>query len=281
MLIVKENKSLQKNILDLKKKGTTIGFVPTMGCLHKGHLSLINTARSMCDHLVVSIFVNPLQFGPNEDLDSYPRTPYQDQDLCSAAGVDTLFMPSSLYDEDHSTFLHVQHLGSGLCGAKRPGHFDGVVTVVARLFGFVQPDLAVFGEKDFQQLAIIRQMVKDLGLPINIIGGTLIRDEDGLALSSRNRYLSHIEKKRALSLSQALKHIQSKCYTSTQPLAVQDLLKEAKLLLDTDHLDYLSIVDPVNLEELETIDGPARALVAAKIGSTRLIDNVDVTWRGK
>ena len=251
-----------------------IGFVPTMGYLHQGHTALMDIARQHCDCLVVSIFVNPLQFGPNEDLDRYPRDPEGDAAKCEAHGTDILFMPSSLYASDHSTTVQVEGLSTGLCGASRPTHFNGVTTVVARLFGLVQPKIAVFGEKDFQQLAIIRRMVRDLAMPIQIIGGPLVRDSDGLALSSRNRYLSPNERRRALTLHQSLCGLQAAVHNGERD--VQRLLTAAKSQLDVDALDYLEIRDPDSLLPLSTITGPARAFVAAKLGQTRLIDNMEL-----
>ncbi len=261
--------SLQSLMVQHKQSGTRIGFVPTMGFLHDGHLSLMRIAREACDHLVVSIYVNPLQFGPNEDLDSYPRDPEGDATKCASVGVDTLFTPDRLYEPDHSTGVQVSNLTNGLCGANRPGHFDGVTTVVARLFGLVQPDTAVFGEKDYQQLAVIRRMVRDLCMPITIVGGPLIRDADGLALSSRNKYLDAAERQRALTLHQALFAMRD----STSPTA-SERIDLGRSILDADAVDYLAIVDPDTLQPIKNIAGPARALVAARIGNTRLIDNI-------
>lgn len=252
-----------------RQRGETIGFVPTMGFLHEGHLSLMKRAREVCDHVVVSIYVNPLQFGSTEDLDHYPSDPEGDAAKCAAVGVDTLFTPLSLYDADHSTTVRVSGLTGGLCGASRPEHFDGVTTVVARLFGIVQPNVAVFGEKDYQQLAVIRRMVLDLGMGIEIIGGPLIRDHDGLALSSRNQYLDESNRRRALSLHRALNNMAQATTPSTAArLAV------GRAVIEADSVDYLEIVDPDSLEPVEQIEGPVRALVAAWIGNTRLIDNI-------
>jgi pantoate--beta-alanine ligase len=242
-----------------------------MGFLHEGHLSLMEQARHNCDHLVVSIYVNPLQFGPNEDLETYPRDPEGDATKCASVGVDTLFLPTDLYDSDHSTTVTVSELTEGLCGSSRPGHFDGVTTVVARLFGLVQPTIAVFGEKDYQQLAVIRRMVRDLCMSVQIIGGPLVRDHDGLALSSRNKYLSVQNRERALTLRKALLIIRD----SPLPQAA-DRLAVAREVLDVDTLDYLQIVHPDSLKPLQRIDGEARALVAAWIGQTRLIDNMAI-----
>ena len=261
--------AMQAAARTLQRGGTRVGFVPTMGFLHEGHLSLMRLARKHCDHVVVSIYVNPLQFGPTEDLDQYPRDLEGDAAHCEAVGVDTLFVPTTLYEADHSTRVCVDDLTQHLCGAARPGHFDGVTTVVARLFGIVQPNVAVFGEKDFQQLAVIRRMVRDLCMPIDVVGGPLVRDGDGLALSSRNKYLDPAARTRALSLHRALHAIKK----ATTP-SVAERLQLGHELLYADEVDYLAIVDPDSLRPLEVVDGPARALVAARIGTTRLIDNL-------
>ena len=274
MLLFTDPAALQAEALARRARGQRVGFVPTMGFLHEGHSSLMRLARPRCDWLVTSIYVNPLQFGPNEDLSRYPRDPEGDSTRCAAAGTDALFMPPSLYDPDHSTTVSVAHLTQGLCGAARPGHFDGVSTVVARLFGLVQPNLAVFGEKDYQQLAVIRRMVSDLALPIEIIGAPLIRDADGLALSSRNTYLSPDDRRRALSLSRALRALVAQAAAGRADRG--DLLAAAQAELEVDRLDYLELVDPDSLAPLPVLDRPARALVAAFVGRTRLIDNLAV-----
>jgi pantoate--beta-alanine ligase len=271
MRLVTDPSALHADMVARRARGETIGFVPTMGFLHRGHTSLMHVGRPLCDHLVVSIYVNPLQFGPSEDLDRYPRDTEGDAAKCDDAGVDTLFIPPDLYDSDHTTQVAVSGLTDGLCGATRPGHFDGVTTVVARLFGIVQPSTAVFGEKDYQQLAVIRRMVRDLCMGVDIVGGPLIRDEDGLALSSRNAYLSPEQRQRALSLHRALFAIRE----STAPSAAHRL-SHAIDMLNVDRIDYLSIVDADSLTPLETIDRPARALVAGWLGGTHLIDNVAV-----
>lgn len=187
-----------------RAEGHRIGLVPTMGFLHRGHVSLMERLRPRVDRLVVSIFVNPLQFGPNEDLDRYPRDPEGDGARCEAAGVDCLFVPDDMYPDGFQTEVSVHQLTTGLCGASRPGHFEGVCTVVARLFGLTRCHEACFGEKDYQQLMVIRRMVEDLAMPVKIVPGALVRDDDGLALSSRNKYLSPTERSRALSLHRAL-----------------------------------------------------------------------------
>jgi pantoate--beta-alanine ligase len=252
--------------------GERIGLVPTMGFLHLGHRSLMALARPLCDHLVVSIYVNPLQFGPGEDLETYPKDPAGDAAACAAEGVDTIFMPADLYEQNHCTRVTVSGLTEGLCGADRPGHFDGVTTVVARLFGLVQPSIAVFGEKDYQQLAVIRRMVRDLAVGIEILGGPLIRDTDGLAMSSRNAYLSPPDRQRGLSLHRALRAM-----SESTSQSVADRLGLGRSILTVDSLDYLQIVDSESLRPLDIIDRPARALVAARIGGTRLIDNIGLS----
>ena len=265
--------ALREQTLAWRSAGLSVGFVPTMGALHRGHVSLMELARPRCDRLVVSIFVNPLQFGEGEDLAVYPRDPEGDAAACAGAGVDLLFMPAagSFYPADFSTSVAVSGLSEGLCGGGRPGHFEGVTTVVARLFGLVQPSLAVFGEKDYQQLAVIRRMVRDLALPITVLGGPLVRDEDGLALSSRNAYLSAAERRRALSLHRALEAM-----AASGERDVAALLALGRAALDVDRLDYLEVVHAESLRPLRRVEGPARALVAAWIGRTRLIDNVAI-----
>jgi pantoate--beta-alanine ligase len=277
MEIFTSAKELQKEATKRRTKGQRIGFVPTMGYLHAGHTSLFDIARKSCDWLICSIYVNPLQFSQNEDLNNYPQDPDGDRIKCQEHGVDALFLPTDLYSSDHSTFVTVKELSAGLCAGTRPTHFEGVTTVVARLFGIVQPTFAVFGEKDFQQLAIIKRMVRDLAMPIEIIGGPLVRDNDGLALSSRNRYLSQAERIRALSISTTLQRIQSSIKKSITPLAVPGLQKMASETLRLCELDYLEIVDPSTLKPLKEVNGPARALIAGWIGQTRLIDNMDIS----
>ena len=268
---------LQHVALQHRQNGLRIGFVPTMGYLHVGHTSLLDIARQHCDWLICSIYVNPLQFAPNEDLEQYPRDLEGDIQKCQKHNVDALFIPTDIYHSDHSTTINVQGLTNGLCGSSRPQHFQGVATVVARLFGIVQPHVAVFGEKDFQQLAVIQRMVRDLALPINIIGGPLIRDEDGLALSSRNRYLTVEQRKKALSLSTCLHTIHQLIHEGEKMESVPFILEQAAKSLAVDKVDYLEIVHPQTLAPLTTISGPARALIAAWVGQTRLIDNLDVS----
>ncbi len=255
-----------------KNEGLTIGFVPTMGFLHRGHASLMSLLRPRVDRLVVSIYVNPLQFAPNEDLDTYPRDIEGDLATCRAEGVDCVFMPPDLYPDGFSSSVSVHGLTDRLCGASRPEHFDGVTTVVSRLFGVTRCDLAVFGEKDYQQLAVIRRMTTDLALPVEIVPGALIRDDDGLALSSRNKYLSADDRARGLSLHRALFKM-----ATAYDAGITDaeaILAAGREALTFDRLDYLELVDAVSLQPIERVERPARALVAAFFGSTRLIDNV-------
>ncbi len=254
-------------------EGLRIGFVPTMGFLHRGHVSLMQQLRPRCDRLVVSIFVNPLQFGPNEDLARYPRDPEGDAAKCEEAGADVLFMPVDLYPHGFSTSVHVHGLTEGLCGARRPGHFEGVATVCARLFGLTRCHEAVLGEKDWQQLQVLRRMVTDLALPLEIRAAPLVRDADGLALSSRNKYLSPVERRRALSLSRALFAMSEAARAGEHD--ADALIAKGQAVLDVDGLDYLEVVDAEGLEPLQRLGNrPARALVAAYVGKTRLIDNM-------
>lgn len=257
-----------------RDQGQALAFVPTMGFLHAGHASLMDIARDHCERVVVSIYVNPLQFGPTEDLSRYPRDVEGDLATCRAHGVSAVFLPETLYEPGFCTTVSLTGPSRGLCGARRPGHFDGVATVVARLFGLVQPRVAVFGEKDWQQLAVIRRMVRDLALEVEIVGGPLVRDHDGLALSSRNRYLSPAERTRALSLSRALNAMQASGLTEVSALCAL-----GRSLLDVDRLDYLEVVEAEHLTPLAVLDRPARALVAAYVGSTRLIDNLPLEPR--
>jgi pantoate--beta-alanine ligase len=254
--------------------GDRVGLVPTMGYLHRGHLSLMEVLRPRVDRLVVSIYVNPLQFGVNEDLAVYPRDPEGDAAKCRSVGVDCIFQPRQMYPEGFQTTVLVNDLTGGLCGARRPGHFEGVCTVVARLFGLTRCDEACFGEKDYQQLMVIRRMVEDLALPVTIVPGALVRDDDGLALSSRNAYLSAEERQRGLSLHRALFAMADAAAAGV--VSVPALLDEGRKRLEVDRLDYLEVVDALTLQPLEVVDRPARALVAAFLGKTRLIDNLAV-----
>ena len=257
-------------------RGERIAFVPTMGALHDGHVTLLAEARPLADRLVLSIFVNPTQFGPTEDLARYPRD--LDGDLAKAAdaGVDVAFVPEAadVYPPGFQTYVQVRALERGLDGPHRPEHFVGVATVVCKLFNMVRPDVAVFGEKDYQQLAIIRRMVADLDMGIRIVGVPTVREADGLAMSSRNAYLSAAERRRALSLSRALFFARARVAGGEQAGAA--LIEAARSRLDVDRVDYLELVDAQTLEPAANVDRPCVLAVAAFIGKTRLIDNVAI-----
>jgi len=265
-----------RRLLNPLRSSNTIAFVPTMGCLHAGHISLIEQARTRADIVVVSIYVNPLQFGPTEDLDAYPRTVDDDTRACADAGVDVLFHPASLYPANGPDItLKAGPLATCLCGAARPGHFDGVVTVVNILFNIVQPDLAVFGEKDWQQLAIIRRMVSNLQMPVEVIGSAIVRETDGLAMSSRNRYLSDSERARALAISRALTAMQQAAQGGETD--AQTLKTRARNILENAGIqpEYIDIRHAISLQEQAQLkQQPTRAFIAARVGKTRLIDNV-------
>ncbi|GAA3095533.1 pantoate--beta-alanine ligase [Streptosporangium carneum] len=255
--------------------GGTLALVPTMGALHEGHRSLMRLAREQADHVAVSIFVNPLQFGPNEDFSRYPRTFDTDLEICADEGVSVVFAPSAedMYAPDRQVAVSSGRMGTIVEGAFRPGHFDGVLTVVLKLFNLVQPDMAVFGQKDAQQLAMIRRMVADLDLPISVLGAPTMREADGLALSSRNRYLSSHERHVALTLSRAL-------FAGAERRTPGEVLGAARAVLDAEPevaLDYLVLVNPATFAEVEEDhEGEAILALAAKVGTTRLIDNVTV-----
>ncbi|GAA3543817.1 pantoate--beta-alanine ligase [Nonomuraea rosea] len=259
------------------RRGGDVALVPTMGALHEGHRTLIREARVRADQVVVSIFVNPLQFGPNEDFSRYPRTFGADLDVCRAEGVDVVFHPAAedMYAPDRQVSVHAGRMGEVVEGAVRPGHFDGMLTVVLKLFNLVHPDLAVFGQKDAQQLALIRRMVADLDLPIEILGAPTVRESDGLALSSRNRFLSDDDRETAVALSRALRAGAAELTPSGIRAAAQEMLDAAGPRLD---VDYLALVDPATFAEVsESYEGMAVLAVAARVGSTRLIDNVTLT----
>jgi pantoate--beta-alanine ligase len=261
----------------VRGSGRSIGFVPTMGALHAGHQKLMQEARRESDFVVVSIFVNPLQFDRKDDLDRYPRTLAADMDVCSTVPVDVVFTPSpsELYPHEQLAFVDVPGLTSHLCGAFRPGHFRGVATVVAKLFNIVRPDRAYFGEKDAQQLAVIRRMVKDLNMPVAVVGIPTVREPDGLALSSRNKHLTAEQRKLATLLPHILREAQSRLdkgerSTSAISRGMEPMLRKYMGV----RLEYFEIVEPRTLKPVEHIDGPVLIAGAMWVGSTRLIDNM-------
>ena len=259
-----------------RARGERIAFVPTMGALHAGHVALLEEGRRRGDKLVLSIFVNPTQFGPNEDLARYPRDLPGDLAKAAGAGTDVAFVPEPLdiYPAGFQTTIEVRELARGLDGLFRPGHFAGVATVVAKLFNIVQPDVAIFGQKDFQQLAIVRRLVADLAMGIEIVGLPTVRESDGLAMSSRNAYLSQAERTRALSISRALFAVRDRAAAGERD--AQLLVEGARAALDVDRVDYLELCDAATLVPLVQIDRPAVLLVAAFVGRTRLIDNIQI-----
>ena len=274
MKIVGTVKEVREQVKEWKKQGLSVGFVPTMGYLHEGHKSLIDAARKENDRVVVSIFVNPMQFGPTEDLESYPRDLKKDAALCEAAGVDIIFHPEpeDMYHDPHA-FVSIDTLSETLCGKTRPIHFKGVCTVVSKLFNIVTPDRAYFGQKDAQQLAIIRKMVQDLNFDIQIVGCPIIREEDGLAKSSRNTYLSEEERKATLCLSRAVKAGQE---TICKGIKAEEVLTKMREIIETEPLakiDYVSMVDALDMQPVEIVEKDVLVAMAVYIGKTRLIDN--------
>ena len=260
----------------LREKGETLGLVPTMGYLHEGHLSLARKSLSACDRTVVSIFVNPKQFGPNEDLDTYPRDLEADRQELERLGVDALFLPEQeeMYPEGFQTYVNVEGMTDRLCGKSRPGFFLGVTTIVLKLFHIVQPGSAFFGEKDRQQLEVIRKMVRDLNMDIAVVGLPIIREPDGLALSSRNRYLGKEERKTAQSLSRALKQAQK--WVAEGESSVETIRSRMRMIIEREgrvKVDYISVCDPKRFVELEEIRDRAVVALAVHVGKARLIDN--------
>lgn len=276
MEIVSAVDEVRKQVKSWRKEGLTVGLVPTMGYLHEGHKSLIDAAVRDNDRVVVSVFVNPTQFAPSEDLESYPRDLNRDAALCEAAGAALIFHPepSEMYHEDYSTFVDMRTLTQVLCGKTRPIHFSGVCTVVSKLFNIVQPDRAYFGQKDAQQLAVIRHMVEDLNFDIEIIGCPIIREADGLAKSSRNTYLNEEERKQAVILSRALGKGKELIEDGeTRASVIKDMIRQTIETMPLATIDYVEIVDFKTFESVEEIKGEVLAAVAVYIRKTRLIDN--------
>jgi pantoate--beta-alanine ligase len=284
MKILKTIEEMQSTCRDLRKRGMRLGLVPTMGALHAGHFSLVRAARADCDVVAVSIFVNPKQFGPNEDFSKYPRTFEQDCKLLESEKVDLVFAPTveEMYPAGASTYVMVEGVSERLDGASRPGHFRGVTTVVSKLFNIVAPDRAYFGQKDAAQVAVLRKMVRDLNFDLEIVVCPILREADGLALSSRNVYLDAEQRRQALVLSRALMRVKE--LASAGEGSTTKLLAEAQAVLTTEptvRVDYLVVVNPDTLEDVAEIRGDALVAVAAWFGPTRLIDNLLVGYNSK
>ncbi len=278
MQTVRDLEKLRAAIAAFRAEGLSVALVPTMGALHVGHMALVEAAKTRADRVVASIFVNPRQFGPNEDLARYPRRERADADMLEAAGCALLWLPpvEAMYPTGFATTVSVTGVSDGLDGASRPGHFDGVATVVSKLFNQVRPDVALFGEKDYQQLAVIRRMVTDLDLAIEIAGVPTQRDEDGLALSSRNIYLTEQEREAARTLPRALGEAARAIASGTPVAAALERAESALAKAGFDPIDYVSLCDAETLQPVTTLDRPARLMAAATIGGTRLIDNLPV-----
>ncbi len=280
MKVVGTIKEVRNLVKEWKKNGESIGFVPTMGYLHEGHGSLITKARENNDKVVVSIFVNPLQFGPSEDLESYPRDLEKDSKFCESLGADLIFHPEpeEMYHDDFSSYVDMSVLTEELCGLSRPVHFRGVCTVVSKLFHIVQPDNAYFGEKDAQQLAIIKHMVQDLNMDVNVVGCPIVREEDGLAKSSRNTYLSPEERKAALILSKTIELGKKLIADGEKDADV--LVAKMKANVETEpmaKIDYVKAVNGLTMQQQKEIKAPMLIAMAVYIGKTRLIDNMIIS----
>jgi len=278
MEVIRSIKRMQEKAMGFKKKNKIIGFVPTMGALHEGHLSLIRKCRKECDILVVSIFVNPAQFAPNEDLSRYPKQFKKDKKLCEKEKVDIIFYPSAkeMYPENFETYVYLKKLPEHLCGLFRPGHFTGVATVVVKLFNIVMPDVSYFGKKDYQQLKIIEKLTRDLDIPVRIKSGKIIREKDGLAMSSRNKYLNKEQREKAAVLFKSLNLAKDLIKKGNRN--VKNIKKKIREFILRTYskakIDYIEIVDPETLETLEKIQKKNLVALAVKIGPARLIDNM-------
>jgi pantoate--beta-alanine ligase len=279
MKIVKEVRLMQRLAKSIKREGKTIGFIPTMGYLHEGHLSLVREARKDTDVTVMSIYVNPMQFGPKEDYKRYPRNLKRDMRLAKSSGTDIIFVPldKEMYPEGYSSLINVKDLNERLCGKSRPGHFTGVSTVVAKLFNIVMPSVAYFGQKDVQQAAVIKKMVQDLNMDTRIKVMPIVREPDGLAMSSRNVYLNKAERKDALSLYKALEL--AKGMINSGKRNAEEIISEMKKYIENTgslRIDYIKIVDAEALKPVYKIKGRVLVALAIRIGNTRLIDNIVV-----
>ena len=276
MDVLKTVDATQKRCEELRLQGKTLAFVPTMGFFHEGHLELMRVAKKLGDVLVISIFVNPTQFGPQEDLEAYPRDTEGDLAKAQEVGVDIVFLPSpeEIYPEGYQTHVEVERVTKHLCGLSRPGHFQGVSTVVAKLFNITKAHIAVFGQKDYQQLTVVSRMVKDLNMDIEIVGVPTVREPDGLAMSSRNSYLTPEQRESALCLKRSLDLAQDMVQRGTKDgktvkTAVEKLIRNYPFT----EIDYVTVCDPVSLEDVERIEGEALLALAVRVGKTRLIDN--------
>jgi len=274
--VIDSAEEMQQIAEELRLSGKTLALVPTMGFFHEGHLELMRMARQHADVVVISLFVNPTQFGPNEDLSTYPRDLEGDLSKAEEVGVDLAFVPSveEMYSRDFQTKVSVDKVTKHLCGISRPTHFDGVTTVVAKLFNITKPHIAVFGQKDFQQLAVVSRMVKDLNMDVRIVGVPTVREPDGLAMSSRNVYLGPEERNSALCLKKSLDLARD--LVNQGEVEARNVIKAVKdLILSHPHtqIDYVNLCDPVTMEDVETLEGEALLALAVKVGRTRLIDN--------
>lgn len=277
MRVIEKISDLKEIICSLKNTGKSVGFVPTMGYLHEGHISLVNASRKENDITVLSIFVNPVQFGVNEDYSTYPRDMERDSRLASEAGVDVIFAPSmsEMYPKGYSTYVNLDGMTETLCGKSRPGHFRGVTTVVTKLFNIVEPNKAYFGQKDAQQAAVIKKMVKDLNMNVEVVVCPIVREQDGLAMSSRNVYLSDEERKAALVLSKSL--LEAEKMISDGEISKEKIVQSIITKIKHNPLasiDYVEVVNADTLDDIELIKGRVLIALAVKIGKTRLIDNI-------
>jgi len=279
--IVRTVAELRSHVADWRAEGHRVGLVPTMGALHKGHLSLVSEIAKHSDKIIVSIFVNPTQFGENDDLDKYPRREADDQKKLAQTPADLIFAPTveTMYPEGHSTSVAISGISEILEGAERPGHFEGVATIVSKLLMQSTPDVAIFGEKDFQQLAVIRQFVRDLDMPVEITGGTLVREADGLAYSSRNAYLNPKERHIAGQLNLALKGLIIAVEAGETLRAAEENARKSLLAAGFLAVDYITVADKTTLRPVETLANGAQVLAVARIGGVRLLDNMAISPR--